>query len=83
MLLSAQKQSHVLVKSNCITDDNTDVENLVTASNLVKSLGKEPLWESKCVDHCSSDVEGSTLEPRSCISTCVDISFVSIQILEN
>ena len=83
MLLSAQEQSHVLVESDCIPDDNADVENLVTASYLVKLLGKEPFWESERVDHCSSNVEGTTLEPRCCIGTCVDVSLVSKEKLAN
>ena len=83
MLLSTQKQSHGLIKMDCAPDHNTDVENLVTASNFVKFLGKLSFRESKHVDQCSSNIKGSTLEPWTCISTCVYVSLVSIDKLTN
>jgi hypothetical protein len=83
MLLSAQKQSHGLIELDYAPNHNTDVENLMTASNLVKCSWKVLFWESKNVDHCSPNIKGSTLEPRSCISTCVDVSLISIRKLEN
>ena len=83
MLLSTQKQSHGLIELDYAPNHNTDVENLMTASNLVKCSWKVLFWESKYIDHCTSNIKESTLEPGSCISTCVNVSLVSIEKLEN
>ena len=77
-LLPVKEKSHALAEMNCTSSNYGQMEYLVAAPEVVKLLGKPPLWDSEDINECSTDVNGASKSPRLNPSSGVYVPFVPI-----
>ena len=61
------------------TNDNTNMEYLMTGAKFVECLWEIPLGKSEDVEDTSSDIEGTASEPRPSIGCGIDVSRITRQ----